>query len=366
MQTCPQCGGTSTSMTRPGLWRCNSLIVETYAVDHPGPPVPGLPLGHTVRRYHQDERFCNHEWADPQAVAHMQQAMKSSPQALVVCHCGTIAIGLCVNCESPVCLSHYETGGDGRLYCYRDACRLVTPPRPPAPLSEREKRRIAEEDKRTVLSEWVSQITEPGYLVALCSALAKAMSARNHPDFEIVEITTPYQRPSGYVIVNRLRRPSSPTIRSFGMGWTIRTDQSIFKNVEDLNGRAVSESIVLGVSGGWWLCTAVGSDRKAVNLLTNLNVERATDHQNRKSVSFAPMPFRRLEIAWDVTTLLSDQRISPSELGMTVPTLRPTAAMEAVFGPSDADPATLAKNNRSVYSEQWWWTRPRGPSSLFG
>ncbi|MFD2092629.1 cell envelope integrity protein TolA [Blastococcus deserti] len=86
---CPTCGGATRTEIAPGYWRCDSTITterEGPGFQRPGSGPPVL----------YDTRICGRTYQDP----------SSTSTSLGLCACNTGAIGICSECQRPVCGTH--------------------------------------------------------------------------------------------------------------------------------------------------------------------------------------------------------------------------------------------------------------------
>jgi hypothetical protein len=88
LPTCPRCSGVNSSLIAPGYYQCDSPIEHTAPTLGP-----------------QDEPILRHTTT---SCGHRYHAGPTG--TLVVCVCGTFAIGYCAECGVPVCGDHSETG----------------------------------------------------------------------------------------------------------------------------------------------------------------------------------------------------------------------------------------------------------------
>lgn len=123
--TCPECGGHDALEIVPGRMRCVSEVEDASTVrsrDVAAEMVTGQP------RFREDQvvtrRTCNHEYAVAAPLSRdICRGMRSGNS------CGAFAVGVCVNCGSPVCSKHVKRMS-GVLVCRRceyDSVPVIAP-----------------------------------------------------------------------------------------------------------------------------------------------------------------------------------------------------------------------------------------------
>lgn len=101
---CPTCGGTERLPLATGYWRCRSQVIDTYTAMAPAPGTPPA-LGIMAPVVQHVVRECGVEYHDFSQV----------DDDMLLCSCGTGAIGRCANDQRLVCGFHSDLRNDRRL-----------------------------------------------------------------------------------------------------------------------------------------------------------------------------------------------------------------------------------------------------------
>lgn len=105
MGVCPVCKGSERREIAPGYWSCACIVPYEVMESLPTPGTPpglGIHSLQPVLKY----RMCGTEYQDGGG------ADGRRPD---ICSCGTFAVGVCVECSTPVCGMHSEMIGGRRL-----------------------------------------------------------------------------------------------------------------------------------------------------------------------------------------------------------------------------------------------------------
>lgn len=98
---CPSCGGEIRKLIAPGFWECESMLTSTEMRAQLTPEGPRhLPV--------DSHRVCG--------VRYHESDARAAAGSLPVCGCGTFAVGVCADCQTPVCGDH-STLFEGRRLC---------------------------------------------------------------------------------------------------------------------------------------------------------------------------------------------------------------------------------------------------------
>lgn len=102
---CPECGGSERRPLASNYFECTTPVAKTERIFAPRPghmPGPGIPVEAIDRTYYVP---CGHRYQEGAATA-------GAP----TCACGMFAVGVCLDCRTPVCGHHHEAVG-GNVYC---------------------------------------------------------------------------------------------------------------------------------------------------------------------------------------------------------------------------------------------------------
>jgi len=322
---CPKCGSSAAAQVALGAFVCDAMSRDVTSVrihegrmDPHDPRIPGVQYGAAVRWIK-----CGHSWFDPTVVA---QAQAQQGAEMVVCECGDLAVGKCVDCMKPVCVRHSRIHDDHRL-CADHAPVIVVNPEPEdAPLGWND--RIARSRERQ--ADWLVARSNPGLMEDLYGRLVRAITDLNPTDFVVEDATSapahrelrrigPFRRPPKII-------PESKLVTTHHChGWLVRNYQyRVDSGDADMAGawiRREQGSIVLGSDGGWWLCTEIlesfRGGRVGSRSAVDLRVHPEQLGSGRMSIVGGSRPKNGLkEVHIETEKFMRKINISPSDLGI--------------------------------------------------
>ena len=222
---CPACEGTWRQPVAQGFWECTSEVVEVWEEF-----APAGPHGEMVPVRRSSSRICGNRYHDTAGI---------SP-TVGLCRCRTTAIGLCAECDTPICGDHSALRA-GRRLC---AAHIAAYDQAERDQAERAREQAAEAARR-------KEDEEQGRFEAMppptAAQLAERIRSRAYPNLGLGRA---FEMDAGYRIVDTtgrmlaealamIRPPKKyrallpPRIRLFGAsyreakvtGWLMATDR---------------------------------------------------------------------------------------------------------------------------------------------